>query len=290
MSDTPTPVELLDGRSATVGRSRVTRLLPKRAHRTVGAWCFADRFGPDDVSEAAMAVGPHPHIGLQTVTWLHAGEVLHTDSLGSEQLIRPGELNLMTSGDGIAHAEESPTGAVGALAGIQLWVALPDETRHGPAAFEHHGDLPIVEAAGADVHLLVGEWGGERSPARHDTPLVGLDVHLHGDAELGLDPTFEHVVIPVDGPVVVDGTPVEPGRSGYLATGRASVSLAGTGRVMLLGGQPFGAELQMSWNFVGRTTAELDDAYRDWARALEQGTDRFGDVRSTLARVPAPPR
>src|ERR687897_3072291 len=141
-SQQPTSV-LLPGHDVPLGRyTTVRRLLPQRPRRMVGAWCFVDVFGPDDVADRpGMQIGPHPHTGLQTVTWLVQGEVLHRDSLGSEQPIRPGQLNLMTAGHGVSHAEESPAGPPTHQHGIQLWVAQPEATRHGPAAFEHHAEL-----------------------------------------------------------------------------------------------------------------------------------------------------
>jgi len=169
-------VEVTEGRPTEVGGMPVRRSLPQRRRRTVGAWCFVDHFGPADVAEASMLVGPHPHLGLHTVTWVLDGEVVHHDSLGSEQLIKPGQLNLMTAGRGVAHAEETPPGATGALHGLQLWVAQPDATRSGPAAFEHHSALPEAEVGPVVATVLVGELAGVRSPARADSPLVGADL------------------------------------------------------------------------------------------------------------------
>src|SRR3954471_9009170 len=174
-------IEVSDSREALVGRMRVRRALPRRGRRTVGAWCFADHMGPADVTEnSGLDIGPHPHIGLQTVTWLVDGQALHRDSLGSEQVIALGELNLMTAGNGVSHAEEATGHYRGTLEGIQLWVAQPDQTRHGPAAFEHHAELPQDELDGAVATVLVGNFGELSSPARHDTPLVGVDLNLHG--------------------------------------------------------------------------------------------------------------
>jgi quercetin 2,3-dioxygenase len=270
--------DLLEGRAAVVGGLPVTRLLPKRAHRTVGAWCFADHMGPAD---AAMQVGPHPHIGLSTVTWLLEGEALHRDSLGSEQLIRPGQLNLMTAGNGVSHAEEAGRQA---LHGMQLWVAQPEATRHGAPAFEHHAELPQAEVAGATATVLVGQLAGVRSPARADTPLVGADLVVRDRAALALDPSFEHVLLPMAGELRADGVDVALGGSAYLAPGRAELTLDGDGRVLLLGGEPFESAIAMSWNFVARTADELQRAHADWAAA----DGRFGTVDSELPRIPAP--
>jgi redox-sensitive bicupin YhaK (pirin superfamily) len=229
-------------------------------------------------------IGPHPHIGLQTVTWLIEGESLHTDSLGSEQPIRPGQLNLMTAGHGVAHAEDGrPSGR--AAHGVQLWVALPDETRDGPAAFEHHADLPRVDLGAGDAVVLVGELAGARSPARHDTPLVGAELLVDGRVTLPLDPGFEHGFVVIDGGVAAAGVHVGPDELVYLGEGRDEVELAPDGRtrLVLLGGAPFGSIL-MWWNFVARTRDEMEAAYADWA----SDSGRFGPVASDLDPMPAP--
>jgi len=167
-------VELSDSRDEQVGKIRVRRALPRKGRRTVGAWCFADHMGPADVTEnSGLDVGPHPHIGLQTVTWLTDGQVLHRDSLGSEQVIKPGQLNLMTSGSAVTHAEEATGHYRGTLEGIQLWVALPEASRHGAASFEHHADLPQTDLEGTVATVLVGAFADLSSPARHDTPWSG---------------------------------------------------------------------------------------------------------------------
>jgi len=290
------PVEVAEGRRTEVGGIPVQRALPQRQRRTVGAWCFADHFGPVAIKrngsgEASMLVGPHPHIGLHTVTWVLEGEVLHHDSLGSEQLIKPGQLNLMSAGRGVAHAEETPPGSTGALHGLQLWVAQPEATRNGPAAFEHHSSLPEAEVGGAVATVLVGEVAGARSPARADTPLVGADLTVAGPATLPLDPAFEHALLVVDGPLFLDGSVVAPGGLAYLAPGRAELALDGgpgghgPGRALLLGGVPFGEPVVMWWNFVARTREEMVEARSAW----EAGSDRFGPVESELGRIPAPP-
>ena len=278
-------VELLAAREAAVGGLAVRRALPRRTRRTVGAWCFADHFGPAS-PPASMQIGPHPHIGLHTVTWLVEGELVHRDSLGSEQSIRPGQLNLMTAGHGVAHAEEEPA-AAGRVHGIQLWVAQPESTRHGTAAFEHHAELPQVALGGAAATVLVGEMAGERSPARADTPLVGADLALRGGpVTVPLDRRFEHALVVLDGTVAVGADEVGPGVLAYLGEGRDEVGLASAGpsRVVLLGGEPFPEPILMSWNFVARTRAEVDRAAAEWNAA----DDRFGVVASDLARILAP--
>ena len=282
-------LEVTDSREAVVGSTRVRRALPRRGRRTVGAWCFADHMGPADVEpERGIDIGPHPHTGLHTVTWLLDGEVLHRDSLGSEQVIRPGQLNLMTAGYGVAHAEESTGSYRGTLEGVQLWVAQPSSTRTGAAAFEHHASLPVADLGRATATVLAGELLGNASAARTDTPLTGVDLDLHGGvAEVPLRPDWEHALVVLRGAVAVDGTgPVEPGRMVYLGLGRdeLAVDAPEPARALLLGGEPFGEPVVMWWNFVGRDRDDLDAAYRAW----REGGDRFGRVASGLPRIPAP--
>ena len=279
-------VEVSDSREEVVGRIRVRRALPRRGRRTVGAWCFADHMGPADVTEnSGLDIGPHPHIGLQTVTWLIDGQVLHRDSLGSEQVIRPGQLNLMTAGHAVAHAEEATGHYRGTLEGIQLWVALPEATRHGGAAFEHHGELPRADLDGAVATVLVGDFGGQASPARHDTPLVGVDLALHRPTTVPLRPDFEYAVVVLEGAVGIDGQPLPPGKLAYLGRGRDELTLdvRDPTRAVLLGGEPFEDPIVMWWNFVARNRAEIDAAYASW----RDQDDRFGSVRSALPRIPA---
>jgi redox-sensitive bicupin YhaK (pirin superfamily) len=291
---TPTPVlEVLDARKSRVGALTVRRALPQRERRTVGAWCFVDHLGPTPPG-ADVGIAPHPHIGLQTATWLLAGELVHRDSLGSEQEIRAGQLNLMSAGRGVAHSEEATVARRRpALHGVQLWLAQPEATRHGPAAFEHHGELPALELAGdrggrAAVTVFVGGLGGAVSPARRDTDLVGADLLLAGGrVEVPLDAAFEHALVVLDGAVDVDGTPVGPDRLAYLGLGRPSVALdaAAPSRVLLLGGRPFESPVLMWWNFVARTRAEIDEARTAWEAA---DRDRFPAVGSDLAPIPSP--
>jgi quercetin 2,3-dioxygenase len=250
----PPCVEVIEGRMAEVGVLTVARVLPRRSRRTVGAWCFADHFGPAPVAVAPMEVGPHPHIGLQTVTWIIDGEVLHRDSLGTEQLIRPGQLNLMTAGRGVSHSEETPGDVVGDMHGVQLWVAQPEATRFGEPAFEHHPRLPQADLdGGARATVLMGTFAGETSPARTDTPLVGADLVLEVALAAELDPSFEHALIVVEGEVTIDATDVAPGSLAYLGVGRTELDLTTDehARVLLIGGVPFDDDLAMWWNYVG---------------------------------------
>ncbi|WP_399064960.1 pirin family protein [Streptomyces winkii] len=297
-------IELLQPREVPLGGPRamlVRRSLPNRDRRMVGAWCFADSYGPTRITgEAGMQVPPHPHTGLQTVSWLLDGEVLHQDSLGSRRTVRPGELNLMTAGAGIAHSEESPPDHSDTLHGVQLWVAQPEEHRNGPAHFDHYGDLPAFTEPGGTVTVIMGELAGAASPARAYTPLVGADVALDGGGtggdgrlRLPVQPDFEHAVLALSEPVTADGRTVAPGSMLYLGRGRREVVLAAEkpARALLLGGVPFEEHLVMWWNFVARTHEEIVEARTAWEaeRELADGGARFGAVRGYAGpALPAP--
>ncbi|MFD4829428.1 pirin family protein [Streptomyces uncialis] len=272
--------ELLSPRRVKLGEStEVRRLLPNLGRRMVGAWAFVDHYGPDDIAdEPGMQVPPHPHIGLQTVSWLHEGEVLHRDSTGSLQTIRPRELGLMTSGRAIAHSEESPKSHARFLHGAQLWVALPDGDRHVEPHFEHHAVLPTVTAPGLTATVILGDLDGSRSPGTVYTPIVGADLALTrgADVRLPLEPDFEYAVLSMSGEASVDGVPVLPGSMLYLGCGRTELPLRAESDagLMLLGGEPFAEELVMWWNFVARTNEEIVQARADWMNG-----DSFGEVK-----------
>jgi len=270
-------LELTDARQAQVGDVTVRRLLPLRLRRSVGAWCFIDHYGPMSVDGVTgMAVPPHPHIGLQTVTWLLAGNVLHRDSLGSEQMIRPGQLNLMTAGRGIAHAEESPVEHDPQLHGVQLWVALPEASRLAEPAFEHHAQLPFHEADGLMITVFMGGLTGSRSPATTFSRLMGAELTARRDAStrLELNPDFEHVIFVANGAAEVAGIALRPGQMLYLPTGHEGIPVAAPygSTMLLLGGVPLGEHLLMWWNFVARTPQEIQAAVADW------DAGRFGEV------------
>jgi quercetin 2,3-dioxygenase len=279
-------IEAREGRSTEVGGMPVARVLPTKGRRTVGAWCFVDLMGPADAEDPdPMEVGPHPHIGLSTVTWLLEGEALHSDSLGTEQPIRPGQLNLMTAGHGIAHAELA---AQPPFRGVQMWIAQPEDTRHGESAFEHHGDLPEVEIDGVRGLVLAGSIGQAISPARTDTALMGADLTLdRGAAVLPTQASFEHCVVPLDGRIRVGEEVLEAGWLGLIPAGIDELPVAAesdVSRFLLLGGEPLGEEVAMWWNFVARDRDELTQAYLDW----DERTDRFEAVPSPLERIEAP--
>lgn len=287
-----TGVEVLGARNVPLGGPRamtVRRTLPQRARTLIGAWCFADHYGPDDVAESGgMDVAPHPHTGLQTVSWLFSGEIEHRDSLGSHAFVRPGELNLMTGGFGISHSEVSTPGTT-ILHGVQLWVALPEEHRDADRDFQHHVPTP-VPLDGGEARVFLGSLAGDTSPVGTFTPLLGAEVSVvpGGTVTLGIDARFEHGVLVDSGTVRVEGTTVRPAELGYVAPGRTTLTLtneaAGTARLVLLGGPPFEEEIVMWWNFIGRSHDEIAQAREDWMK----GT-RFGEVHGyDGAPLPAP--
>jgi quercetin 2,3-dioxygenase len=281
-------IEVSESRVSQVGAFQVRRALPRRGRRTVGPWCFVDHMGPATVDERGLGVAPHPHIGLQTVTWLLAGEALHRDSLGTEQVIAPRQLNLMTAGHGVSHSEEGTGRSRTEVHGVQLWVAQPGPTRHGAAAFEHHAALPTVELAAVVATVLVGELAGAMSPARRDTDHCGIDLDLRpGQAVLPLRPDYEYAIVVLSGTVDVAGTVVEPGRLAYLGIGRDEIALKALApaRALAIGGVPFDEPILMWWNFVGRTRDEIIDARDEWMAAGE----RFGNVASPLPRIDVEP-
>ncbi len=272
-------LESYPNREVSLGALRVTRALPIRDRRMIGPWCFLDRFGPLSFgAEKPMDVAPHPHIGLQTVTWLLDGEVLHDDSLGSEATARPGGVNIMTAGAGIAHAEQTPRQNSGRLNGAQLWVALPEAVRGTAPSFQAIERVPVVESGAGVIQLFAGELGGAVSPGRHFSPLLGADLTIHPGAtlEMPLDAAFEHALLVLDGDCAIDGQPLESRRLYYLGMQRNAIALrsGAGGRVMLLGGPPFPETILMWWNFVARTPEEIATARDDWATER-----RFGAVR-----------
>jgi quercetin 2,3-dioxygenase len=283
-------IERLPSREVSLGQLKIRRVLPVRHRRVIGPWCFFDRYGPLTFSDGKpMDVAPHPHMGLQTVSWLLDGEVLHHDSLGYEGLVRPGELNLMTAGRGIAHAEETPPRHSGSLNGVQLWVALPDSSRDTTPSFQHLAALPVVEFPGGAATVIVGEMDGLRSQAVAFSPIVGADLAVRSASalQLPLDPTFEHAVLVLAGDASVEGTTLEPDTLYYLGIARDELQLASRGgaRVMLIGGAPLGEPVVMWWNFVARTSEEIEAARRDWIEHR-----RFADVKAYRGpRLEAPP-
>jgi redox-sensitive bicupin YhaK (pirin superfamily) len=265
-------------REVTLGSLVVHRALPVRGRRMIGPWCFLDRFGPLTFTEgSAIDVAPHPHMGLQTVTWLLDGEIVHDDSLHNESVLRRGGVNIMTSGHAIAHAERTPTKNSGRLNGVQLWTALPNEHRDRAPSFQHVPEAPMLDLPGGMAYVFVGRCGETVSPAEHFSDVIGADVRVHPGVGLTLpmERHDEHAVLLLEGDSTLDGQQLAPGILYYLGTQRTDITLAsvGGGRVLLLGGPPFPETILMWWNFVARTPDEIRQARDDW-----EAYRRFGDV------------
>jgi len=299
-------IEVVTPREVPLGGLRamtVRRTLPQRARSLIGAWCFVDHYGPDLVADTGgMSVAPHPHTGLQTVSWLFAGEIEHRDSAGHHATVRPGEINLMTAGRGISHSEVS-TADTSTLHGVQLWVALPEGARDVAPGFEHHVATPR-RGQGYEARVFLGSLLGDSSPVQTHTPLLGAELLLDAGAELVLDvdPAFEHGLLLDDGAVTVEETDAKPGELVYVAPGRDALRLRAhdASRVVVLGGPPFGEQIVMWWNFVGRTHEEVVGYREEWqaqitrdGQVVDDSQDvapgRFGTVPGDhLPPIPAP--
>lgn len=271
-------LESYPNRELRLGSLAVSRALPVKDRRMIGPWCFLDRFGPLSFSEGKpMDVAPHPHIGLQTVSWLLDGEVVHDDSLGCESLLRPGGVNVMTSGAGIAHAEQTPREHSGRLNGAQLWVALPDRFRGVKPSFHHVHEVPVQESADGRVARFADSSAGVDSEGVYYSDLIGADLEVFPGRtlELPLDPAFEHAALVMSGDCRLDGDRLEPRMLYYLGTQRSVAALSSDrgGRLLLVGGPPFEEAILMWWNFVARTPEEIAVARADWEERR-----RFGEV------------
>lgn len=292
-------VEILEPREVPLGGPRaltVRRTLPQRARSLIGAWCFADHYGPDPVTgPGAMDVPPHPHTGLQTVSWLFEGEIEHRDSTGAVALVRPGQVNLMTAGAGIQHSEVS-TAAATRLHGVQLWVALPDAARGTAPFFEHASPEPVT-VGDATLRVFVGALDGSGSPVTAFTPLLGaqLDLPAGGAVTLPADDRYEYGLLVDAGAPRFGGATVPRAHLAYLPPGQAELRVeAGDApvRAVLLGGVPLGEPIVMWWNFVGRSHDEIAAFRAQWQAEVVDGGDpqgRFGRVEGYPgAALPAP--
>ena len=276
--------QVIAGRTVPLGESdglQVRRTLPTRERSLIGAWCFVDHYGPNDVARGGgMQVAPHPHTGLQTVSWLFAGEIEHRDSAGNHALIKRGECNLMTAGRGISHSEMS-TDHAPVLHGVQLWVALPDATRDAEPTFEHYVPELLV-GDGYTARVFIGSLLGDFSPVRTHTPLLGAELLLEPGTALSfsVDAGFEHGLLVDEGLLTIDGVDVLPGDLAYLAPGREAISLIAQAatRIVVLGGTPFGEQIVMWWNFIGRTHEEIVEYREQWEAELAGTADheQFG--------------
>lgn len=285
-----TPILRIESRSADLGNGMlVRRFLPSRQQRMVGAWCFLDHAGPVQFdSGKGMHVGVHPHIGLQTFTWLIEGEVVHRDSLGNKQIIRPGQINLMTAGRGVVHTEDSLHDGQ-RLHAAQLWIALPPEAQDIPPDFAHYPDLPQWQEGSVCLTLLAGIYENKHAPTRLHSPLVGLNIASDeaGVAKLTLEADFEYGLLPLVGKASIEGENFQTNEFAYLGHGRRElhVTLSAGSKALLLGGKPFEQPVLMWWNFVGYTKTAIAEAQRQW----EQGDSRFGPVGDGQALRLMPP-
>ncbi len=290
----PTQVDTYPPKDVPLGGEdalRVRRTLPNMSRSFVGAWCFIDHYGPEE--GACMDVPPHPHTSLQTVSWLFSGEIEHRDSGGVHAMVRPGEVNLMTSGYGIAHSEVS-THSRAALHGVQLWVVLPEESADLTREFQHFVPDVDAPAPGVRARTFIGRLGDQPSPIRTETPLLGSEVVLEPGAtwETAVDPGFEHGVLVDTGHVDFDGVRLDNAVLGVRDAGLDHLRLHNPtdapARLMLLGGEPFDEGIVMWWNFIGRSHDDILRLRTEWNDAPE---DRFGRVagyRGTTDRLKAP--
>ncbi|MEN9731569.1 MAG: hypothetical protein RL488_879 [Actinomycetota bacterium] len=261
----------------------IKRNLPHAHLRRIGAWVFLDHFGPTAQVDG-MVVAAHPHTGLQTVTWPFAGRVDHRDSIGSQQLIEPGQLNLMTAGRGIAHSEMSLVGP-SSLHAVQLWVALPNEVRNMEPAFEHVGSPPTFEVSGLKATVFIGGLGGVVSPAKVYSPLLGAELHVSGSASLGVRSDWEHGVLVVSGSATINGEAVAKDHLFYVEAGASELELSGDFTAILIGGEPFAEPIVMWWNFIARNSDEIVEMRETW----NERSDRFGEVEDNIGGwIPAP--
>lgn len=273
--------QMLLAREATLGENMlIRRLLPHRQRRMIGAWCFFDHAGPADVSQGpGVRVGPHPHTGLQTFSWMVDGEILHRDSLGYEQLLQKGQVNLMTAGRGIAHSEESPAQRSDVLQLAQFWIALPQDKRFIEPAFEHYPELPRLTHQNALLTVLVGEFMVQRSPVVVYSDLVGVDITTTQATQLDLplNPSFEYGLAVLTGHAQADGQDLTPGSLLYFSPGQSHLTLNITeaSQIILIGGAPFNENIFLYWNFVERNKAEVLESIRLWHE-----TDHFGVVKN----------
>ena len=283
---------LLTARRVPLGKTtEVARALPDRQIRMIGAWCFLDHYGPEDVSGSpGMQVWAHPHTGLQTVSWLFDGEIEHRDSLGSQAMVRPGELNIMTAGHGIVHSEISQPDKPPMMHGVQLWVALPDAMRDREPTFESYANLPDLIRPGMAAKVLIGDVAGARSPALAYSPLCGADLSLdsRADVVIPIEENFEYGIFVAAGAVIAESTTVAVDQLLYLGSGRRSLHLRSPsgGRVIMLGGQPFAENIVMWWNFIGRSHQEVVEFRSAW----EHRDMRFPPILSRSEKaMEAPP-
>jgi hypothetical protein len=287
------PVEqVVVPRSSDLGDGfTVQRALPSAGKRMVGPFVFFDQMGPTVLTRGrGLDVRPHPHIGLATVTYLFTGEILHRDSLGTVQPIRPGAVNWMTAGRGIVHSERTPPELREVdtpVFGIQSWLALPGEHQEVAPSFTHHAseELPVIEDDGAHVRLIAGSLYGERAPVQTWSETIYADVTLSQDAAVEVPAMYEErAVYIVEGNVLIERAVFEPGRLVVLKPGRPVTVSASAGhvRLMLLGGAPMDGPRHVWWNFVSNSSERIEQAKADWQAG------RFDSVPGETEFIPLP--
>jgi redox-sensitive bicupin YhaK (pirin superfamily) len=263
---------VIEGRPRDVGTITVARLLPSPKRRMVGPFIFLDHMGPVVIPPGVgFDIRPHPHIGLSTVTYFLDGENVHRDSLGNVQTNRPGDVNLMTAGRGIVHSERADPAfraAGGRMHGVQIWLALTDTHEDDEPSFEHHpqATLPqISPARGVRGRVLLGAAFGARSPIRHSSAPMLVDVQLDAGATLEIPiEAAERAVFVIEGELAVDTDALPANRLAVLCASKpVRVTAAGPTRAMILGGPPMG-ERFIEWNFVASSRARIESARDAW--------------------------
>jgi redox-sensitive bicupin YhaK (pirin superfamily) len=267
-------MKTIQAKARDLGEFSVRRLLPQIGTKAIGPFVFLDHMGPVRFAPGAgIDVRPHPHIGLATITFLYQGEILHRDSLGNAQVIRPGDVNWMTAGRGIVHSERTPPKARengASLEGLQCWVALPLEHERREPSFEHYDGqtLPRVKRDGGNIRVLVGDAFGVKSPVRAFGDVLYLDIELEAGGSLAV-PNDHHElgVYAAQGTVHVNGTTIAPGTLAVLTRG-ADVRLEAdpSARVAIVGGAPLDAPRELWWNFVASDRTLIETAKADWAQ------------------------
>ena len=288
---------VIDQRRKDLGGFEVGRVLPHAHRRMVGPFIFLDHMGPVDFPPGiprSVDVRPHPHIGLSTVTYLFDGEIMHRDSLGTEQAIRPGEVNWMIAGHGITHSErfEKARAQGGRLHGIQAWVALPVENEETEPSFAHHGqgDLPIVQTAGAVIRVVAGEAFGARARVVIHSPMFYAHLELEAETRIDLpDGYAERAVYVVNGSVEADGRVFSPGQLLVFREGNdALVKAAARTTLLALGGEPVGPRF-IEWNFVASSRERIEQAKADWRAGRFKLPDLDNKEFIPLPEPPPPP-
>ncbi len=283
---------VIPGRARDIGGFPVQRVLPFAKRRAVGPFVFLDRMGPHRLApDEAVDVLPHPHIGLSTLTYLFAGELLHRDSLGSVQAIRPGAVNWMHAGRGIVHSERTPPalrGQAHALDGVQVWLADPRADETGDPWFAHHAAeaLPTLHDDDRELRIILGDWEGTLSPVRTLSPALYADVRLDAGGTLPIPAGVEERAIYIlAGSVAVTGSPARYAAGNLLAFGRGALEIRaadGPLHAMVLGGAPLDGPRFIEWNFVSSSRERIEQAKADWVAR------RFPDIPGESGFIPLP--